>query len=144
MFVQNSSLVTYIENVIVDYIDLDFTLWLTWLLTPLLITFLLPLIIVLLLYVTALTFYIYKLHRHRLRHAYDTDFWDGARKTASAVWDAHGWIWHGSNLFNTSNYWRHISKTVNTFLSIKHLQFSVLTHYHHLTGSAWINIYCQI
>lgn len=95
MFVQNSSLVTYIENVIVDYIDLDFTLWLTWLLTPLLITFLLPLIIVLLLYVTALTFYIYKLHRHRLRHAYDTDFWDGARKTASAVWDAHGWIWHG-------------------------------------------------
>jgi len=47
----------------VDYIDVDFTLWLTWMLTPLVITFLLPLIIVLLLYVTALTFYIYKLHR---------------------------------------------------------------------------------
>lgn len=103
MFVQNSSLVTYIENVIVDYIDLDFTLWLTWLLTPLLITFLLPLIIVLLLYVTALTFYIYKLHRHRLRHAYDTDFWDGARKTASAVWDAHGWIWHGYEVCGMEN-----------------------------------------
>ncbi|XP_023720361.1 transmembrane protein 68 isoform X3 [Cryptotermes secundus] len=90
-----SRLVTHVENIIVDYIDLDFTLWLTWMLTPLIITFLLPLIIVLLLYLSALNFYVYKLHRHRLRHAYETDFWDGARKTAAAVWDAHGWIWHG-------------------------------------------------
>jgi len=80
--------------------------------------------------------------RHRLRHGYETDFWDGARKTAAAVWDAHGWIWHGSNLFNTSRYWRHNSETVNTFFSIEHLQFNVLIH-HHLSESAWKNMYYQ-
>lgn len=47
----------------VEYIDVDFTLWLSWLLMPLLVTFLLPLVIVILLYVTALILYVYKLHR---------------------------------------------------------------------------------
>ncbi|XP_023720360.1 transmembrane protein 68 isoform X2 [Cryptotermes secundus] len=60
-------------------------------------------IIVLLLYLSALNFYVYKLHRHRLRHAYETDFWDGARKTAAAVWDAHGWIWHGYEVSGMEN-----------------------------------------
>ena len=81
--------------------------------------------------------------RHRLRHAYETDFWDGARKTVASIWDAHGWIWHGSNLFNTSSYWRHNSKTVNTFFSIEHLQFSVLTHHQQLSEIAWKNMYYQ-
>ena len=48
---------------LVEYIDVDFTLWLSWLLMPLLITFLLPLVIVVLLYLTALILYMYKLHR---------------------------------------------------------------------------------
>lgn len=98
-----SNLLHYIQTYVVDYIDNDFTLWLTWLLTPLIITFLLPLIIVLLLYVTASILYIYKLHRHRLRHAYEVDFWDGARKTVAAVWDAHGWIWHGYEISGVEN-----------------------------------------
>lgn len=81
----------------VDYIDVDFTLWLSWCLAPLLITFLLPLIIVLLLYVTALILYIYKLHWDNLKTTFGRgDRWESARKTAGAVWDAHGWIWHGN------------------------------------------------
>uniref|UniRef100_A0A1B6CJS1 Phospholipid/glycerol acyltransferase domain-containing protein n=1 Tax=Clastoptera arizonana TaxID=38151 RepID=A0A1B6CJS1_9HEMI len=92
-----------LENYLVQYIDIDFTLWLTWLLTPLVITFLLPLVIVLLLYTTAVICYIYKLHRDRLRHAYETDFWDGARKTVAALWDAHGWIWHGYEVCGIEN-----------------------------------------
>lgn len=103
MFALLSNFVTFIEKIMVDYIDLDFTLWLTWMLAPLLITFLLPLIIALLLYLTGLILYIYKLHGNRLRHAYETDFWDGARKTIAAVWDAHGWIWHGYEVSGLEN-----------------------------------------
>jgi len=55
---------------------------------------------------TRLIFPILSSFRYRLRHAYETDLWDAARKTVAAIWDAHGWIWHGSNLFHTSNYWR--------------------------------------
>jgi hypothetical protein len=47
--------------ILVDYLDIDITLWL---LMPLLITFLLPLMIVLLLYITALILYVYRLHRY--------------------------------------------------------------------------------
>ncbi|XP_069687602.1 DGAT1/2-independent enzyme synthesizing storage lipids isoform X2 [Periplaneta americana] len=103
MLVLMNNLIIYIEDIIVDYIDLDFTLWLTWILAPLVITFLLPLVIVFLFYLSGLIFYIYKLHRHRLRHAYETDFWDGARKTVAAVWDAHGWIWHGYEVRGMEN-----------------------------------------
>ncbi|KAF4524893.1 hypothetical protein B566_EDAN015549 [Ephemera danica] len=93
----------FLENIIVEYIDLDFYLWLSWLLTPLLITFLLPMVIGLLFYVTALILYIYKLHRQRLRDAYERDFWDGARHTIAAVWDAHGWLWHGYEIHGLEN-----------------------------------------
>lgn len=89
----------------VRYIDLDFTLWLSWLLAPLLITFILPFIIVVLLYTTALILYIYKLHWNALRSAYNAnDRWSAARKTVSALWDAHGWIWHGNKFCNTTTH----------------------------------------
>uniref|UniRef100_A0A023F8P3 Putative phosphate acyltransferase n=1 Tax=Triatoma infestans TaxID=30076 RepID=A0A023F8P3_TRIIF len=87
---------------LIDYIDIDFTLWLTWLLTPLIITFLLPLVILLLFYLTAIILYIYK-YRDRLRNAYEQDFWDGARKTVAALWDAHGWVWHGYEIEGLEN-----------------------------------------
>ncbi|XP_049764061.1 transmembrane protein 68 [Schistocerca cancellata] len=93
----------YFENAIVEYIDVHFTLWLTWLLAPLLLTFMLPLVIFLMFYMNAVILYIYKLHRERLRHAYETDFWDGARKTIAALWDAHGWLWHGYEVNGMDN-----------------------------------------
>lgn len=36
--------------------------------------------------------------RQRLRAAYERDFWDGARYTVAAIWDAHGWLWHGMRI----------------------------------------------
>ncbi|XP_072750783.1 DGAT1/2-independent enzyme synthesizing storage lipids [Anoplolepis gracilipes] len=92
-----------IEETIVEYIDVDFTLWLSWLLMPLLITFLLPLVIVLLLYSTSIILYIYKLHRVRLRNAYGTAWQNAARYMVAAIWDAHGWIWHGYEIVGLEN-----------------------------------------
>lgn len=31
-----------------------------------------------------------------MRNAYGTDWRNAARSTVAAVWDAHGWIWHGT------------------------------------------------
>lgn len=59
----NDYIINNLYIFLVEYIDVDFTLWLSWLLMPLLITFLLPLVIVVLLYLTALILYVYKLHR---------------------------------------------------------------------------------
>ncbi|KAK2584421.1 hypothetical protein KPH14_006802 [Odynerus spinipes] len=92
-----------IHDFIVEYIDVDFTLWLSWLLMPLLVTFLLPLIIVFLLYLTAVILYIYKLHRTRLQNVYGTDWKSAARYVVAAVWDAHGWIWHGYEIVGLEN-----------------------------------------
>lgn len=76
---------------------MDYSLWLWRLLTPLMITFLLPCVFVLLIYLSVVFLYIYKLHRRVLLQAAtsDRDFWDLARKMVAAVWDAHAWIYHG-------------------------------------------------
>lgn len=63
-----------------------------------------------LLYVSSIILYIYKLHWSTLRRTYGTGgSWDTARSTISALWDAHGWIWHGKhpkisglNIYNSS------------------------------------------
>lgn len=88
-------------NFLVDYVDIDYSLWLTRCLTPLLVTFLLPLVIGLLLYLSAFMLYIYKLHWGRLRSALiAADKWETARKFVAIIWDAHGWIWHGKKHVN--------------------------------------------
>lgn len=46
-----------------QYIDLDYSIWLWRALTPLIITFLLPMVFVLLIYLSSCFLYIYKLHR---------------------------------------------------------------------------------
>ncbi|XP_043485208.1 transmembrane protein 68 [Leptopilina heterotoma] len=98
-----SNLWNSIEHIIVDYIDVDFTLWLSWLLMPLIITFLLPLMIVILLYASASILYVYKIHRERLRQAYEADWKDAGSKVVAALWDAHGWIWHGYEVVGLEN-----------------------------------------
>lgn len=94
----------YIKDNTIDYIDIDYSLWLTWCLTPLLVTFLLPLVIGLLLYLSAFMLYIYKLHWGRLRSALiAADKWETARKFVAIIWDAHGWIWHGYEIQGAEN-----------------------------------------
>ncbi|CAH1137525.1 unnamed protein product [Phyllotreta striolata] len=87
-----------------NYIDIDYSLWITWFLAPLIVTFLLPGIIALFLYLSAFILYIYKLHWNTIKRTLQTgDRWDAARKTVGALWDAHGWIWHGYEVTGLEN-----------------------------------------
>ncbi|KAG1674536.1 Transmembrane protein 68 [Nymphon striatum] len=64
--------------------------------------FLLPAVILCLIYFSALVLHLYR-HRHRLRDAYANDFWDGAKYFLSTLWDGHGWIWHGYEVVGLEN-----------------------------------------
>ena len=76
------------------YVDINYMNWLLWVLYPLLVTFLLPFLVFILLYASAMFLHVYRL-RHFLREAYKGDVWAWARKFIAAVWDAQGTIWHG-------------------------------------------------
>lgn len=87
------------------YIDLDYSLWLWRLLTPLIITFLLPLVFVALIYISFITLFVYKLHRQVILQALisEPNFWDIGRKVVAAIWDAHGRIYHGYEVTGMEN-----------------------------------------
>lgn len=57
--VKNSTIFSYIGQ----YVDLDYSIWLYRLLTPLLLTFILPALFVLLIYFSISICYVFKLHR---------------------------------------------------------------------------------
>ncbi|KAK1878944.1 Transmembrane protein 68 [Dissostichus eleginoides] len=78
--------------------------YLLWVFTPLIIVFILPFLIVILLYLSILFLHVYK-RKNQLREAYCNNLWDGARKTLATLWDGHGAIWHGKTplaQYNTS------------------------------------------
>ncbi|XP_064625339.1 DGAT1/2-independent enzyme synthesizing storage lipids-like [Lineus longissimus] len=74
--------------------DWHYLAWIVWLLYPIIISFLLPVLLVIFLYASALFLVIYR-QRHRLKDAYQKNFWDGAKNTLAAIWDGHGRVWHG-------------------------------------------------
>ncbi|KAK3090668.1 hypothetical protein FSP39_013564 [Pinctada imbricata] len=78
----------------IDSLDIDYWRWVVWVIYPIIISFLLPLCILILFYASSIFLHVYH-YRHSLQEAYTHDFWDGARKTLAALWDAQGWIWHG-------------------------------------------------
>jgi len=95
---------THAYNYIVEYVDIDYSLWLTWVLTPLICTVLLPVIIALLIYLSSLILYIYKLHWQSLKRTLNEgDMWTAGRYMVLAMWDAHGWIWHGYEVHGLEN-----------------------------------------
>ncbi|KAF4076842.1 hypothetical protein AMELA_G00219820 [Ameiurus melas] len=75
-----------------DYLSL--LEYLLWVFTPLAIVFILPFVIVVLLYLSILFLHVYK-RKNQLREAYSYNPWDCARKTLATLWDGHGAIWHG-------------------------------------------------
>ena len=82
---------------LLDYflsLDVDYLTWVLWLLYPVIISFLLPLFILVFLYASALFLQIFH-YRERLRAAYRHDVWDGARKTLAAVWAGQARLFHG-------------------------------------------------
>ncbi|XP_015906728.1 DGAT1/2-independent enzyme synthesizing storage lipids isoform X2 [Parasteatoda tepidariorum] len=84
------------------YIDIQFTSWLLWLFTPIIVAFVFPFILFVFFFLSALFVRAYK-YRYRLREAYHRDVWDGARNTLSTLWDALGWLWHGYEMVGIEN-----------------------------------------
>ena len=68
--------------------------YLWWLFFPLLVAFLLPAILLFGVYGCVIFLHIYKL-RHRIREDYHSSYWNGARTSIAAFWDAVGYVWHG-------------------------------------------------
>jgi len=96
-------------NWVSQYVDLDYMMWIKWLMSPIILTFvILPCIILLLIYVSSLFLYIYKAHRKRLMRSLATyvehgDFWLGGRAIVATLWDAHAWLWHGYEVHGLEN-----------------------------------------
>ncbi|CAB1317503.1 unnamed protein product [Coregonus sp. 'balchen'] len=67
-----------------DY--LSYLEYLAWVFTPLVVVFILPFLIVILLYFSILFLHVYK-HKNQLREAYSNNLWDGARKTLATLRD---------------------------------------------------------
>ncbi|XP_055613692.1 transmembrane protein 68-like [Uranotaenia lowii] len=100
--IKYSTIFSYIDQ----YIDLNYSIWLYRLLTPLMLTFLLPSLFVLLIYLSISFLYVYKLHSRFILQVYndgDFDFWDVARTLVALVWDSHGWIFHGYEVCGLEN-----------------------------------------
>jgi len=92
-----------------QYVDLDYMLWIKWLLSPIILTFvILPMVLLTLIYVSSLSLYIYRAHRKRLirkvasyveQGEISSDlFWSAGREAVATLWDAHAWLWHGYEL----------------------------------------------
>lgn len=81
----------------IEQLDIEYWRWVLWVIYPIVISFFLPLILLLFLYCSALFLHVYQ-YRHRLRAAYGKDFWDGAKKTVAAFWIGQSRIWHGHEI----------------------------------------------
>ena len=88
--------ITAFHNLLQNYLDIAYLEWLAWLFWPLLVTFILPVSMLLFIYASAFFLHLYRL-RHTLRSAVQRDHWDGARNVLAAIWDAQGRIWHGNS-----------------------------------------------
>ncbi|XP_030024112.1 transmembrane protein 68 isoform X1 [Manduca sexta] len=93
----------YVGMFYLEYVDTEYSLWLTWFLTPVIVTFLLPAVILVLIYVSSIIFHIYRLYRRRLVGGVHGDWRDAARMAVCALWDAHGWLWHGYEIRGLEN-----------------------------------------
>ncbi|XP_028166557.1 transmembrane protein 68 isoform X1 [Ostrinia furnacalis] len=86
-----------------EYVDAEYSLWLTWFLTPVIVTFLLPAVIIILIYISSIIFHLYRLYRLRVVAGVQNDWRHAARLAVCALWDAHGWLWHGYDVRGLEN-----------------------------------------
>ncbi|CAH0696366.1 unnamed protein product [Spodoptera exigua] len=92
-----------IYDIIVEYVDTEYSLWLTWFLMPVIVTFLLPAVIIVLIYISAIIFHLYRLYRMNVVDGVQPDWKHAARLAVCALWDAHGWLWHGYDIKGLEN-----------------------------------------
>ena len=90
-----------LENWGLDYVEVGFRRWLIyppqyllWLFLPIIIAFLLPVFLLVFIYACVIFIHIYQF-RNRIREAYASSYWDGARASIASFWDGVGWLWHG-------------------------------------------------
>jgi len=92
-----------------EYVDIDFVIFLKWLMSPIIITFcILPLVILFLIYFSSLVLHIYKAHRKRLirrltEAVEQGDLLLGGREIVATIWESHAWLWHGYDLQGLEN-----------------------------------------
>uniref|UniRef100_A0A0N4ZDH7 PlsC domain-containing protein n=1 Tax=Parastrongyloides trichosuri TaxID=131310 RepID=A0A0N4ZDH7_PARTI len=83
-------------------VDFDYIEYLLWLFFPIIVAFVLPILLLIFIYGCVIFLHIYAL-RNRLREAYETSVWDGARVSIASFWDAIGSIWHGYEVNGLEN-----------------------------------------
>ncbi|XP_033212397.1 transmembrane protein 68-like [Belonocnema kinseyi] len=93
---------TSIEN-FVDYLDLDFTPWIPWLLPPVIIIVFFPYLFLIFTYFTSLIIFFYKMYRKILGQPYDDVAKETIVKVVAAIWATYGWIWHGYDVVGLEN-----------------------------------------
>ncbi|VIO86648.1 Uncharacterized protein BM_BM14788 [Brugia malayi] len=86
----------------IDCVDWDYLEYLIWLFLPLFVAFILPAILLLFIYGCVIFLHIYGL-RNRIREAYASSLWDGARISIASFWDAVGYVWHGYEIKGLEN-----------------------------------------
>lgn len=79
---------------LIESLDINYWKWVLWVVYPIVISFILPAIILIFLYASAIFLNVYH-YRKPLHDAYVSDFWDGARKTLAVLWDGQARVWHG-------------------------------------------------
>lgn len=85
------------QSIISTILDIDFTYWLGWLLTPIALAFLLPIVLLILIYVSAFIAFAYRvgLFRRLREAAAERDIYKAAREVIALMWVAFGSIWYG-------------------------------------------------
>uniref|UniRef100_F1KW09 Transmembrane protein 68 n=1 Tax=Ascaris suum TaxID=6253 RepID=F1KW09_ASCSU len=86
----------------IDYVDWDYMEYLAWLFLPVFVAFVLPIFLLFFIYGCVIFLHIYGL-RHRIREAYASSLWDGARISIASFWDALGHVWHGYEMQGIEN-----------------------------------------
>lgn len=89
-------------NGVLEYWDLDYLEYLIWLFLPIFIAFVVPIFLLFFCYGCVIFLHIYGL-RHRIREAYASSYWDGARTSIAGFWDGVGVLWHGYELRGLEN-----------------------------------------
>ncbi|CAK5050933.1 unnamed protein product [Meloidogyne enterolobii] len=87
---------------VLKYWDLDYLEYLIWLFLPIFVAFILPIFLLLLIYASVIFLHCYGL-RNRIREAYASSYWDGARTSIASFWDGVGLFWHGYEITGLEN-----------------------------------------
>lgn len=89
-------------NSVLEYWDLDYLEYIIWLFLPIFIAFVLPIFLLFFIYGCVIFLHCYGL-RHRIREAYASSYWDGARTSIASFWDGVGILWHGYEIDGLEN-----------------------------------------